>query len=363
MGAADRAGHGAAFDVALFRIAGRAAALDAAPIYPAADMAELHLAGQLLAPLPQALGGSGWGISPQGARPLLTALRRLGAANLAVGRLYEAHVNALVLINAYGRRDQLEAAARDAADGHVFGLWVTDGAVPLRLSDGILSGGKAVCSGGGHISRALVTAMLPDGSTQMALVAPLPVGPGGARNGGVGLTGMHAAVTGGVAMTGLAADPLGEPGDYLREPLFSGGAWRTSAVTLGGLERLVHCVGAELGARGRADNPHQRARFGRLLILVESAALWMARAAEIAEADATPAGTATGYVNLARVAVEQACLEALALAQRSLGLNAFIAGREVERLMRDLATYLRQPAADEALCEAAGWFLTRGLPQ
>lgn len=258
-GAAARSGHGAAFDVALFRIAGRAAALDSAPAFPAEDMAELHRAGLLLAPLPEALGGSGWGTSPEGAAPLLTALRRLGAANLSVGRLYEAHVNAVVLISAYGRPEQVEAAARDAEAGHCFGLWVTDGAAPLRLSGGLLIGGKAVCSGAGHISRALVTAMLPDGSAQMALVAPQLAAPGGAGDGSARLTGMHAAVTGAVAMTGLPADPLGKPGDYLREPFFSAGAWRTAAVTLGGLERLVHCVGAELGARGRADNPHQRA--------------------------------------------------------------------------------------------------------
>jgi hypothetical protein len=41
------------------------------------------------------------------------------------------------------------------------------------------------------------------------------------------------------------------------------------------------------------------------------------------------------------------------LTQRSLGLGAFIAGHPVERLCRDLATYLRQPAPDEALDVAA----------
>jgi hypothetical protein len=30
--------------------------------------------------------------------------------------------------------------------------------------------------------------------------------------------------------------------------------------------------------------------------------------------------------------------------------------------MRDLATYLRQPAADEALTEAAAWFTEHPLP-
>ena len=33
-----------------------------------------------------------------------------------------------------------------------------------------------------------------------------------------------------------------------------------------------------------------------------------------------------------------------------------------EHLMRDLATYLRQPALDEAIEEAAAHFVTRALP-
>jgi alkylation response protein AidB-like acyl-CoA dehydrogenase len=73
--------------------------------------------------------------------------------------------------------------------------------------------------------------------------------------------------------------------------------------------------------------------------------------------------TITGYVNLARVAVESAALEIIRLVQRSLGLSAFLQTNPVERLMRDLAIYLRQPATDEALTEAAAWFLERDFPE
>ena len=62
-------------------------------------------------------------------------------------------------------------------------------------------------------------------------------------------------------------------------------------------------------------------------------------------------------VNLARVAVEQACLDAMRQVQRGLGLAAFLAPHPAERLMRDLATYLRQPAPDAVLTEAAAYFL------
>ena len=72
------------------------------------------------------------------------------------------------------------------------------------------------------------------------------------------------------------------------------------------------------------------------------------------------ADEAVAYVNLARTAVETACLDALRHIQRSLGLSAFMQGSRAERIARDLATYLRQPAPDEALVEAAGYFIHPG---
>ena len=90
-----------------------------------------------------------------------------------------------------------------------------------------------------------------------------------------------------------------------------------------------------------------------MLIATETARLWMATAAERAEhAEGDPAD-AVAYVGLARLAVEQACLDVIVLAQRSLGVAALLRANPVERLCRDLATYLRQPAADMVLTEAA----------
>jgi hypothetical protein len=70
-----------------------------------------------------------------------------------------------------------------------------------------------------------------------------------------------------------------------------------------------------------------------------------------------PAAEIVATVNLARLAIEAAAMDALALVERSLGLQAFLAGTEIERLRRDLATYLRQPAPDECLTEAASFFV------
>ena len=120
----------------------RAEALDAAEAPPLQDMAELRALGALTASLPRAHGGFGAGTEPEGTALLLDMLRLIGRGHLAVARLFEAHVNAVRLVARYGTPAQLAAVARDAHDGHLFALWVTDppGAA-LLLRDGVLRGG------------------------------------------------------------------------------------------------------------------------------------------------------------------------------------------------------------------------------
>ena len=86
---------------------------------------------------------------------------------------------------------------------------------------------------------------------------------------------------------------------------------------------------------------------------VETARLWIGEAASLASGSSADAERVVAYVNLARLAVERAGLEVLERAQRSVGLQGFLRGHPLERLARDLATYLRQPAPDRALTSAA----------
>jgi alkylation response protein AidB-like acyl-CoA dehydrogenase len=345
-----------------------APALDKDPCFPAEDIAALRAAGLLRAPLPVAYGGAGLGEGVAGAAALFETLALLGEGNLPVARLYEAHVNALQLVFRYGHptlRARVAAeVGSNAGAGHLFGLWVTDPPVGgLHLhAGGMLSGTKLVCSGAGGVTRALVSAETP-GGVQMLIVDVSRAVCEPAR---LRLAGMRAAVTGAMKFDGMVVEPwqhLGQPGDYLGEPVFSAGAWRAAAAALGGLTALVKLHRDELIARGRTANPAQTARFGEALIAVETARLWMAQAAQRACLEDRPAAEIVAYVNLARLAVEAACLDALRLAQRSLGLACFAIGHPVERVARDLAVFLRQPAPDEVLATAAQYYFAQpGLP-
>lgn len=342
-------------------------ALDREQCFPVAAFQALRECGALQAPLPCRFGGLGLGTEPAGGRDLLDLLRHIGRGSLAIGRLYEGHVNALKLIALYGSEGQMARAAEDVVAGHLFALWNTeprDGLQLIRAGSGwSLQGRKICCSGAGYATRALVTASRGDTAPEMLVISLEPGQAVGPER--IALQGMRACATGTMILDDIAVGDdaiVGRPGDYLRQPVFSAGAWRTSAVTLGGLEALIEAMRVQLVGRGRDGNPHQRGRVGRAMIAQETARLWLEKAARLAEEGTAESGDTAEYVNLARIAVESACLEAMQLVQRALGLDGFRVGNPVERIMRDLATYLRQPAPDETLDEAAGWFMQRALP-
>src|SRR4051812_27750771 len=322
--------------------------------------------------MPPAYGGLGLGTTPEGALALLDVLRWIGHGSLPLGRLYEGHVNALALIARFGNASQIELATRDADEGVLFGVWNTQASDGLALEETQagrrLQGRKTFASGAGFVGRPLVTATVNDGGVVMVLPRPDRETGNGRR---ADLSdwcahGMRASATGSYDFSGLAVsanDIIGNKDDYHREPNFSAGAWRFATVQLGGIERLLDEARLHLRQAGRSSDPHQLARAGEAAVAAETAKLWVTRAAELAEQDeGRDPEQVIAYVNLARSAVERAGLDVLELVHRSVGLAGFLRTHPIERLSRDLATYLRQPAPDRALTTAAAYVLGRDTP-
>ena len=339
----------------------RAGAYDEDGAYPAADVAALHEAGLLTAVLPVNYGGAGLsGLS------LSEILRSIGSGSLPLGRLFEGHINALELVHRYGDHQRVELVAEEARAGKMFGVWNTDDSNGLRLirrhGRSWLEGRKVLASGAGHIERPLVTANDEEGRRLMILPKL-----GGSERADLSrwrAQGMRASATGAVDCTGVEIKPIeivGRDGDYERQPWFSAGAWRFAAVHLGGMERLFDLLRQHLQETNRGRDPHQAARLAEAAMAIETARLWVAQAATIAEG---PLGSRApeqlvAYVNLARLAVEAVALELMQLVERSVGLQAFLRPNPIERVSRDLATYLRQPGPDRALMDAAAWVLAQ----
>ena len=155
-------------------------------------------------------------------------------------------------------------------------------------------------------------------------------------------------------------DLLGAPGDYYREPAFTGGSIRCAAVQQGGAEAVFDETRRFLARLDRTGDPYQRARLGEMAWRVESGRLWLDGAARhVPGAGATAGGAAeadtaraVAYARLMRSAIEDNALRVLALADRSVGARGLLRPEPFERLHRDLTHYLRQPAPDAALAEA-----------
>ncbi len=339
---------------------------EASDRFPVDAINVLREVGLLGAPLPTRDGGLGWGTEDAGMTALCTVLRILGYGSLVLGRIYEAHVNAIALVFRYGGSEVRATAAAAARDGALFGLWVTPGREPVRSagrnSHVTLSGRKAFCTAAGFATWALITALDAQNQEQMFLVPTNQAKIDG--DGGVVLKGMRGTATRPVTFNCQvpAEYQVGTQGDYLREPDFSVGAWRTSAVTVGGLLALVDEAVRQLRARGRHADPHQAARIGQMLIHCHTAAAWIDAVAERSARHRAEPNHLIGYVNLARLAIERACLEVIPLVQRGLGLSSLLVANPLSNMMTDLTTYLRQPAADEILTQAAIHFAESATP-
>ncbi|MBT9393530.1 acyl-CoA dehydrogenase family protein [Hymenobacter sp. NST-14] len=335
--------------------------------FPTAEFNWLREAGLLAAPLAVEQGGSGLN-EPTNTYELLSILAHLGRGNLAVGRVYEGHVNALQLLSRFGQPAQVARWAADARAGHLFGVWNTEAHDGVRLEplpEGRyrLHGSKTFGSGAGHLTRPLLTAALPDGGWQM-LILPADTQTPQYDASFWRPLGMRASASFRVDLTGLEIGPeelLGRPGDYYRQPWFSGGAIRFAAVQLGGAEAVFDETRRFLRELHRTDDPYQRQRLGQLSILVASGQHWLRAAAQVA-AHSPDADHLVAHANLVRSAIEDLCLRVLPLAERCVGARGLLRPEPFERLHRDLTHYLRQPAPDAALADAGRFALENPAP-
>ncbi|SFP33962.1 acyl-CoA dehydrogenase [Sphingomonas rubra] len=325
-------------------LAREGARYDAARAFPAAAIALLreHDLHRRFAPV--AAGGERFADAPAHHAALLDQLRRVGRGDLSVGRLYEGHVNALLLFGWYASAAQLDWLAAALDDGAIFGVWATEPTPGVAVAGCTLSGAKSFASGAGGIRYAVVTAQPEEGDRRLVVVDA----DDSVRTDASGwqVRGMRASVSGRYDLSGMTvADDrlLGPPGVYDREPRFTAGAWRFAAVQLGGIEALLAATRDGLTDAARAD-PLARAGFGAALVATRSALAWVRDAAHQA---AVESPHAIPLARMTRGVVERAGLDVMEQAARLLGTRSAFAGH-VDKIIRDLSLYLRQAGPDHA---------------
>lgn len=293
---------------------------------------------------------------------LFHALVAIGRADLAVGRLFEGHTDAVGLVMRLGTTEQKERMVAETARGGLLGVWgADDPADPARLEDEdgqiVLRGRKTYCSGATLVHRPII-AVKRNGQTQLVLLPRSaledrfdtswwrPVGMEATRSDALSLHGLRV----------LPGDLLGAPGAYEGHPAFGAGAIRFVAVQLGGMLAVWDAMREHLRGAGRAGDPHQAARLGRALAEVEAAFAHVgsaySRLAPTIAIGAAPTGGASISADAARMTVEAGAARLCDLAQRSIGCMGMMRDAPLARVVTDLMVYLRQPAPDAALTRA-----------
>lgn len=321
--------------------------------------------GLAMAPFPEALGGSGLSDGSRQSE-LCTVLRLIGGGDLSVARLFEGHVNAVSLVGRYGTQQQLISLADSVAEGEMSAVWGADDAAGLNIVNEAggaeLRGRKILASGAGLVTRPIVTAKSVDGQIMCLLDL--------SQNSKVDLSGwtaqgMRSTATGAIELSGISVGPdemIGSVGDFTRQPHFSGGAWRFCAAHLGAMERLVALFRDDLISRGRGNDPYQLQRVAQCVASATTVRFWVEEAARRLGADDCDPASVVAFANLTRMVTERSALDVMEAVQRGVGLVSFIRPSPIERICRDLSTYLRQPVPDLAMSDAARAFLGSTSP-
>ena len=273
-------------------------------------------------------------------------LAELGATDLSLGRLAEAHTDAVAI---------LAEAGRASDPGRLLGVWAAGGehnriAAEPTTSGWRLQGRRHYCSGASVLDEALVTAE-HDGRPLLFVVDlagdGVCVEPSTWRT-----AALSATATTSVSFRDavVPADALvGDPGFYLDRPGFWSGSVGVAAVWAGGAAGIRATI-----RRVVPDDPHALAHLGGVETdcWAMEAALDAAAAAIDAEPDLLGEAAMVRALRV-RLIVDQLCRDVLDRAARALGPAPLAEDAEHAQRVADLQLYLRQGHAERDL-EAIG---------
>ncbi|GGG20192.1 acyl-CoA dehydrogenase [Rhodococcoides trifolii] len=284
-----------------------------------------------------------------------TALQRLARENVVLGRMAEAHADAVAIL--------AELGGPSVGPSDSWGVWAAEPPEPIlvatrRGSTWSLSGRKPWCSGASSCTHALVTARVDGTPALFAVdlrvdgVEPVPD-----TWHAVGMAGSD---SGAVDFDDVAAQPVGATGDYLSRPGFWHGAIGVAACWFGGALAVADVL-YDKCERGTAS-PHALAHLGGVDASLAAASYALDCAAT--EIDKDPSDRfGEGRMRALRVRriVEQSVTDTLDRVGRALGAGPLCMNADHAQRVADLGTYIRQSHAEQDL-EALGQTIVEKEP-
>ena len=280
-------------------------------------------------------------------------LASTAAADVAVARMLEPHLDALAILHQAAAETQPpDLAAVGADETSSWGVYAAEGPgvrVTAQERDGqwTLEGVKPWCSLAQNLSHALVTAWSGE---QRRLFAVSLSDPGVTADTGPWVSrGLPQVVSAPVRFAGARAVPVGPDQWYLRRPGFAWGGIGVAACWWGGAVGL----GRALFAAAARREPDQIAlmHLGAVDTALVAARTVLAQASAVVDAAGTAASGATGtspkvLARRARTVVARAVEETIERAGHSLGPGPLALDEDHARRVADLAIYVRQHHAE-----------------
>lgn len=264
------------------------------------------------------------------------ALAALGADDLPLAKVLEAHHDALAILAGLG------AAPANGSD--LLAVWAAEGpgstvAVDQGADGPRLTGRKPWCSGARFVDKALVTVV--DGDARQLVLVGLDQPGVHVGDSGWEAVGMAAIESGPVDFDDVACLRVGAHGAYLDRPGFWHGGAGVAACWFGAAVAIAQRMAEPQRV---ARDPHLAAALGRIdMALAGAAALLRELSARI---DAEPLLAHRREVVRLRSVVERACHDVVDAAARSLGPGPLCRDGEHAQRCADLAVFVRQSHAD-----------------
>jgi len=274
-------------------------------------------------------------------------LARLGAADLSVARVVEAHLDALAILAEAGA-DHAGSGAVDVSGGaDTWGVFAAEGkgvsAHAARTADGWrLSGVKPWCSAASALDRALVTARTPSGSGLFAI--DLHAEGVVVQRDTWFARGLVDVGSGPVELHDVPAVPVGEPGWYVQRDGMAWGGMGVAACWFGGAVGVARQLWQ--AADERAPDDIALMHLGAVDATLDLTRTRLAVAA--AQVDAGAASGLAGRIVAQRVrgAVARCVDEVLLRAGHGLGPGPLALDDDHARRVADLQLYVRQHHAE-----------------
>jgi hypothetical protein len=267
-------------------------------------------------------------------------LAQIARDNLELGRLVEAHADALAILHDAGREPKRQA---------LYGVWASEGKAGLKVSADGISGQKGFCTGAGLVDCALVTVMEPE---RCLLEIDLRVAPDRiAFDASEWATDAFADTS--TATTVFRDCPIseanlvGQPGWYLERPGFWHGACGPASCWAGGTQGLIDYALKHT----RESNSHAMAHLGALEANGWQLRTLLQAAGEEIDQDFENVQAAKVRALSLRHLVEQACTDTMLRFGRAFGPRPLAFDAGIARRCHELSLYIRQSHAESDLEE------------